>query len=893
MMFMYKTSMVAFLVLAHCAACSHAEIRSDGAELVIDQPCLYPQMLDVPLPRDGSVVDENPPWLHVCVPLLSEEESSKSKSEVRRLQDQRLGHRLYFFKLSQDPNFRTGVIENEGKRWSFYNPYRRLSKGTWYWTYGLAMDSNPQQIRWAGRTYSFKITGDERVVDAPPPSVILAAVKTSPTPYLLVEKKMLGKLMPENNPELKSEIEAYLAQLYAKRKAIRIVVDESDHPKKMPENRKFAYFQFKANNIYDGLNNQVASLLRAYLISGEERFKKAAFEDFWALDKQMHDVLIERYPKRKGYAGDFVTRDHVKIMLMLLDAFGDDLTPQQKKYLVDFSYQWKTEGYLNFYKQLEFSEHTVYKAHLWQFEVTGLFDAGLVLARYKPEAEKIVEYAYELMLYRNPAGSRNDGGWHGGNGYYNVNIGHLAATPWTIYTLTGYDLFTHPWYQNQSRYAAYAKAPGNPSVAFGDSTSTGGEFEHTYLTETLAYLHPENPWNLWRMKSTKPLVERGKFMKHLFQSDAAWNLLSIWHQYPAPDLSKARAPEEPAAVFPDIGYVAMHSDITNLKDNLLLNFRSCPYGQINHAHPAQNAFNLAYAGVPLFWRTGYYHSNQKHGAESFKHSRAHNTILPNGAGQSLDVTGYGWIPRFATGQHISYLLGDASNAYRKSPDGNPNVTRFRRHIAMLRPSHVVIYDELDAEDPIPWTFRVNNQDKLVQLGDNAICSPTEKAAATLTLFSAEEVKGQVTDKFKVNPFDPGGKHGLSADKFKTHWHGEITTKNAVKQTRFLTIIEVTPGGTVQEAKPLKIAGFSGGMIGVHAGNYQVSAQLDPSKPSFLKVDLPGEASLVSGQAARSIELRGVERVAKIPGSTLLMEENGVFKEVIDELPDCLKYGNLY
>ena len=88
-------------------------------------------------------------------------------------------------------------------------------------------------------------------------------------------------------------------------------------------------------------------------------------------------------------------------------------------------------------------------------------------------------------------------------------------------------------------------------------------------------------------------------------------------------------------------------------------------------------------------------------------------------GTSFFSDGYGWIPRFIEGNEISYVMGDASNAYdgtvardeyleeggvwnvEFTPEngfGKPGVKKFRRHIAMLRPNIIVIYDELEANN---------------------------------------------------------------------------------------------------------------------------------------------------------------------------------------------------
>lgn len=48
---------------------------------------------------------------------------------------------------------------------------------------------------------------------------------------------------------------------------------------------------------------------------------------------------------------------------------------------------------------------------------------------------------------------------------------------------------------------------------------------------------------------------------------------------------------------------------------------------------------------------------------AYRNTRAHNSILVNGMGQRIGTEGYGWIPRYYEGTELSYVVGDASNAY--------------------------------------------------------------------------------------------------------------------------------------------------------------------------------------------------------------------------------------
>lgn len=869
------------------------------AELRMERETIYHKMLEEPQPQ--GIVDENSPWLHFRIPFGSRAEQEKEFT-----------HRRYFFELSQDSTFRRNVIRSKPKSWSFYNPYRILDKGKWYWRYGVALDTAPKNVTWSNRTYSFTITGKERQVVYPTPEQLAKRVdEKGPHVFLLPDE--IGKLLPESHPDIKKRLLNSFKRSLSDSREFKVSVDTTDYPKHLTKAGIHRHFTLKSLKQFTALSDEVRSLLYAYLLTGEQQYKKKGLEGFYSLDNEYHTTMM-RYTARPGFPDDFTVEQHTKTMNLILDAFADDLSDEWKHKIVELLYKIKKEGYLNYYKQLEFSEHAVYKAHLWQMCVYTLLSSSIILAPYKEEAKQWMEYAYELWLYRNPAGGRTDGGWHAGNGYFGANERQLTFNPLFLSKLMNYNYFNHPWYQNVSKYLTYSAPYGNPGLAFGDGNGFMGSAQQN-LSEVLAYIFPDNPWNLWRMKSCEKVTPvRAKF--NLAQ-ESVWSLLTVWNNYKKPDYENTKAPEELAAVFPDIGYVGMHTDFEHPGKNLLVNFRSCPFGQLNHAHPSQNAFNIAYGGEPLFWRTGHYATSTAHSAFSFKHTRAHNSILADGIGQACDVSGYGWIARFATGKKISYALGDASNAYsgvdeklgekfkrrnkidisRRTGFGNPGVSRFRRHIALLRPRFVVVYDELEAKTPVQWTFRLNARDSMRKEAENHISTANKWADADAYLFCNKQVDAEVTDQFMAIPIDVQGKLKNGKDRYPNHWHCSLTTSDKLKSTRFLTIIEVTPKGESRIFRAdMKVdkEGYSQWTV----GDYQIKAQMDADKPSFLEVkDMSGTCGLLTGQAAEKISLKGKVYHTSSAGSTLLIEKDEKGKDIIreetDKLPDGAIYGNQY
>lgn len=84
---------------------------------------------------------------------------------------------------------------------------------------------------------------------------------------------------------------------------------------------------------------------------------------------------------------------------------------------------------------------------------------------------------------------------------------------------------------------------------------------------------------------------------------------------------------------------------------MAIGFRSSTFASGSHTVANQNSFNLLYKGVDVYRSSGYYQNfSDAHNLMSYRHTRAHNTILVNGIGQpySLKDTATSPVPWAAT-----------------------------------------------------------------------------------------------------------------------------------------------------------------------------------------------------------------------------------------------------
>ena len=273
-----------------------------------------------------------------------------------------------------------------------------------------------------------------------------------------------------------------------------------------------------------------------------------------------------------------------------------------------------------------------------------------------------------------------------------------------------------------------------------------------------------------------------------------------------------------------------NTDLAHTAKNLMVAFRSSPYGTFNHAHANHNAFNILFAGKPLLYSTGYYIA---YGDDHFKgwyiHSRGHNTVLIDGKGQEFSPEGYGWIARYLHGERISYCLGDASRAY-----GGAGLKRFRRHVALLRPSTIVVYDELEAGRPAQWTWLLHSHEKMAaDAAAQQLTADTAAAHARVDLMGSVPLEITIDDQFDPPADNWRGvkdKDG-SVKQYANQWHAKADATRKLQRMRYLAVIDVSPASG--QAQPAAVSTGDDGWLTL--GQWRIRAELDTAKPATLEV----------------------------------------------------------
>lgn len=743
-----------------------------------------------------------------------------------------------------------------------YNLHRALESGTWYWRFRSTDATGGNPGEWSD-TYPFEVKAETPVFVTPPFEDFLEnAPRVHPRLYCF-----LNPYIAEARQHVTSHPE------YRQLTARASLAMDAD----------YATMDLYANA--DVLRQYATWLYHAYYLLEDERYADKLIE--------LLDAMAAMPPTDE----QFFTDNFDTSAIMLANAAGydllyDRLTATQRAAAEEIMMR----GLTHFYgEQCGSEENQLFDNHFWQQNMRIATQTAFVLydkSAYADEVLPMLRYYYELWTARAPAsGFNRDGIWHNGTGYFPANVKTLAYIPALFSYVARFDFLQHPWYRNTGRALAYTNPPDSKSPGFGDQSERYDE-PNRLVAAFADYLAREtgDAYAGWYAGACQSLV-RQDYELRLYRMCSNRTYESA-------------LPETAAKMvwYTDAGEVSMHSHLGDTEHDLALEFRSSTFGSGSHTTASQNAFNLLYKGKDVYRSTGYYQAfADAHNLMSYRHTRAHNTILVNGIGQPYSTKGYGSIVRALGGNHISYALGDASHAYcgisddpmwvnyfalagiTQTPDngfGETPLIRYRRHILMLHPRTVLIYDELEASEAVRWDwllhsptrFNIETEDRLLSTAD------TEgNFFATTQLFGNESMTLSQTDQFVVPPATSGA-------EYPNQWHLTACTDNQ-SATRYLAIIQVCDAGDSPYIIRREGNTFTW-------GNWTVEAELDASAHPRLTVHHQTEP-VVFSYGEESPVIDGVPYLRQEASSSLLYDEtDGEYQvmEMTDRAPIATRKG---
>ena len=798
---------------------------------------IHPVTRQTAWPSDGTVVDVNPPSL--LWPAV------KRKDTRYRVQ------------LCQDPHFPPNkTIRSNDLPWAIFNPHTELTYGKWHWRYEVLRGGEVQSV---SNIHSFTISNSVRVFITPSAKQMLSACpKRHPRILMTSDGLTAFRKRMKNSQQAKSIVNSADRFIGREPPAENSAIPRQKG-KNVFEQKNFAKWASKA--LGNQLSASTGALAKAYIITGDKKYGRQAVR--YAIHVAKFDPEGVTSPK----VSDFADGTCLRSMALAYDSCFDLLTPQEKIMLRNAIAVRAGRMFARWRNNLETK---VFSAHIWQHILHEFTEAAFATLGEIDEAELWASYIYELWLARVPLLGGNDGGWANGNSYFGTNFVTLISIPTFFEQLTGVDFFSHPWYRNAIYYMIYTWPPRSAPDGFGD----GCEKQHLAPLSRLAFTDIlgrkfDDSYAGWYVReSLQPL-------QATLQNDSSqrWHRLRAGYNSPALIRSSFDLPN--ARLFRDIGVVAMHKDLTDTSNNLMLAFRSSPFGSFNHAHANQNSFNIIFGGKRLYSNSGYYISYaDDHFTGWYKHSRGHNTVLIDNKGQLLGTpNGYGWIVRYLHGQRITYCLGDASNAY-----GNAGLTLFRRHIVFLRPSIVAIYDELEADHAAQWSWLLHCTDKIsYDPASNCLTANVPSARSRIDFFAPIPLSFDVHNRFDPPALNWRNKTSRGKSiQYPNQWHASVSPEEKVNKMRYLAIIQVL--GTNDES-PFDSPKVLGNHT-VQVGPWSIDAELDPTKTATLEIQSRDrKAALTVNKASipiQSEQYKTTRRdssilIEKLPGRDIVIE----------------------
>ncbi|MBU0610057.1 MAG: DUF4962 domain-containing protein, partial [Armatimonadetes bacterium] len=662
------------------------------------------------------------------------------------------GAASYEFALSRDPQFPADQTATARTPYNVYSHRATLAEGTWHWRMRFH-DAAGTASEWSAPR-PFVVTAAATPFPVPPPEELLARIPQGHPRVYATAASLAAFRAPMQGAKkewwerFQSRLESWLQKEIEKEPPSEWRL--GDRPGGGPLTDADIQAGNKLRGYVGAINTRLQDLAFGYLLSGERKYADKAIAQM--MEMATWDPLgVTSYKNQ-----DQVFRDIAWMTATAYDWCYDVMTPQQRDKIREAILVRARTLYRDFTDTRSIVEYPYDSHGITAYGYLGTI--AIALAHETEEADgwfKFVAATYPAVF---PPWGGEEGGWSQGVGYWKWSQ-HFA---WVFFdalqSATGLNMYDKAYCRNNGWYKSYMHPPWCDRHHFGDGNhgppdSTDQSNLARYATEY------RNPYFQWYARSLPYRLDFGLY--------SYW-----WHDDTVPAKPPADLPQ--GRYFPDIGWVAMHSDLSD-PDDVMLMFKSSPYGSYNHSHADQNSFVLYAYGEPLLIDSGYYDwYGSGHDVGFTRQTKAHNDILVNGEGQPIfDATAKGQILRHFTSPAVDYTLGDATPAYKGK------LTKFQRHILYLRPSGFLIIDDLEAPKPSTFTWCLHAEQEMQLRPEQQEVVVTRGNARCLVKFLVPQgLKLEQTDQFTPP----------SVRKLANEWHTTATTVEQATKLRFITFV---------------------------------------------------------------------------------------------------------
>jgi hypothetical protein len=310
-----------------------------------------------------------------------------------------------------------------------------------------------------------------------------------------------------------------------------------------------------------------------------------------------------------------------------------------------------------------------------------------------------------------------DGGWAEGPAYWRGVYEHAVFQD-ALFALGDPLAYNQPFWRNTGYFQVYFVQP-YPATAFGDLSNAGQFNMEPGVKHFLEHLSRVTGNGYYR--SYAALYTDTRPLPHQMGLENLYRAYPTAAEYWIRDFIASRAPlpeARPLAELPgsryfaDVGWVAFHSALGDPANDIMLAFKSSPYGSFSHSHADQNAFIINAYGQQLAINSGYreYHRSQMHKYYT-RQTLSKNNILINRHGQETeDKRASGRILRFAGGDRYVWTTGDATVAFNTRQARPDQISLAIRDVVFIDQRYFVIRDHCRQRSPgrVDWLLHARD-----------------------------------------------------------------------------------------------------------------------------------------------------------------------------------------
>jgi hypothetical protein len=703
----------------------------------------------------------------------------------------------------------TPFMAKKALPYCIFIPYKPLDKGVWFWRYKV------NGFHWSPY-FSFQITTD--YAQHIPPDVSLFTAKIPRThPRVLTDQSF-------NVTTISVDNEDRLAILSEANRLLNLpdpvdTIDLSDTTF-LTESQKNRLEKDAAYRIGHQVYQRIYLLCQAYLLTNDAKYFQVA---------KTLGIIVTGWD-REGYSGmvDFSDAKCMLGMALVFDTFYDKLSENEKKLLLEaihiratYFYQWYKNDI----------ETKILSGHFWQHILHYLFQTSLILFDHVDEANHWLSYCYEIFFAKSPILSGESGGWIEGLSYFTMNMETLIDIPLFVRNYTGFDFFkVHPFYKNMANWLIYHVPAGAVGDGFADNAThiyaPGAKYQAFAWEMAKLTREPLFVWYAEKCGALEPI--------HLSNEPTLrWTRLAKTNTLPLP-ANRGNHIFPFARLFVDGGAGSMQSHPGNPEKNLALFMRASPIGAYGHILAEQNTFNISYRGKRIFFKTGYkLGMDDPHRTGWSQLTKSANGILINGNGQVISSEAAASFKRLIQGSTLAYVKSDASSAYKSNETKeNAGLRKFIRHYLLLPPHTIIVFDELESENPANWQWLLHSENDIqINRVDNQLQSADSCLIQLITSYPMSFSKKDSFDVPLVNFrfMDEEGEGFASFDTDQKH-----ITFQTDKPTGFQRIISIFSFGN-EEIRENGKGKATEAIRNFQWGDWELNLETDTSKEPLFEL----------------------------------------------------------